>query len=128
MGKIIKRLAATVLETREELELVIKIIFGMVMDNPHYCETYVDMVRALSTTYPEFPPEEDDTHPYTFRRMLLNTCQEKFEELPTDLNPPESARASMTQDEVQEFLKRQKVACLAIMKFIGHLFLCGLLA
>lgn len=32
-------------------------------------------VQAL----PEFPPAEGDTRPMTFRKVLLNTCQEEFE-------------------------------------------------
>ena len=32
-------------------------------------------VQAL----PEFPPAEGETRPMTFRKVLLNTCQEEFE-------------------------------------------------
>ena len=28
---------------------------------------------------PEFPPGEGETRPMTFRKVLLNTCQEEFE-------------------------------------------------
>jgi len=28
---------------------------------------------------PEFPPAEGESRPMTFKRVLLNTCQEEFE-------------------------------------------------
>ena len=38
-------------------------------------ETTYLAVQAL----PEFPPAEGETRPMTFRKVLLNTCQEEFE-------------------------------------------------
>ena len=40
--------------------------------------------RLLTLAYciqglPEFPPAEGESRPMTFRKVLLNTCQEEFE-------------------------------------------------
>ena len=37
------------------------------------------MCVSLSKALPEFPPVEGEDKPLTFRRVLLNTCQEEFE-------------------------------------------------
>ncbi|CAE8733580.1 unnamed protein product, partial [Polarella glacialis] len=53
---IVERLATIELNKAEELEIVIRIIFQKALAEPHYCETYADMVFALRTRYPEFRP------------------------------------------------------------------------
>ena len=40
---------------------------------------YADVCLRLSKELPEFPGESADGKPMTFRRILLNTCQEEFE-------------------------------------------------
>jgi hypothetical protein len=127
--RIIEKLAQTPLDSVEELEIVISIIFHKVTDDPHYCETYVDMVHALNTAYPEFPAEEEGMAPCTFRRMLVNMCQNKFEDLlAAQDNVTEEKKASMSEDDFQTLLIKQKRYAMATMKFIGHLFLRQLLA
>jgi len=117
------------LDSVEELEIVIGIIFHKVTDDPHYCETYVDMVHALNTAYPEFPAEVEGEKPSTFRRMLVNLCQNKFEALLTAQGTiTEEKRRTMAPDDFQVLLIKQKRCAMAMMKFIGHLFLKQLLA
>lgn len=125
---IVDRLATIELHKAEELEFVIKIIFGKALAEPHYCETYADMVFALRTRYPEFPPESEGEKAQTFTRVLLNTCQEEFESLPTSFEATEQEKEKMTADDLRLELKRRKDKMLANMKFIGNLFLRQLLA
>jgi hypothetical protein len=40
---------------------------------------YADLCADLGKELPSFPPAEGDTKPITFRRVLLNTCQDEFE-------------------------------------------------
>jgi len=126
--RITERLAETQVNTIEEMELVISIIFGKVTDDPHYCETYVDMIHRLQKAYPEFPPSEDGQQPCTFRRMLVNQCQDKFEIMMEAPEIPESIVARADEQEIKDFLIKQKRASIATMKFIGYLFLRQLLA
>jgi len=125
---IVERLALIELNKAEELEFVIRIIFGKALAEPHYCETYADMVFALRTRYPEFPAEVEGEKAHTFTRLLLNTCQNEFESLPTSFEPNEEEIAKYPADELKLEMKRRKDKMLANMKFIGNLFLRQLLA
>lgn len=114
------------------MEVLIKIIFVKVTDDPHYCETYVDMIAALNKKYPEFPPEEEGASPITFRRMLVNMCQDKFEEMLTKLEEDSEEAVelakTMDPDELAEITLKRKRNAMATMKFIGNLFVRQLLA
>jgi len=125
---IVERLANVELKKADELEFVIGIIFQKALDEPHYCETYADMVFALRNKYPEFPPEHEGERPHTFTRVLLNTCQNEFESLPTTLEPSDEDRAKYTPEDLDLEIKKRKGKVLANMKFIGNLFLRQLLA
>jgi len=56
---ITEQLAAIELKNVEQLETIIKLIFGIALTDPHYCETYADMVFTLKNRYPEFPAERE---------------------------------------------------------------------
>ena len=43
------------------------------------CQAMADTTRAALQALPDFPPAEGETRPTTFRKVLLNTCQEEFE-------------------------------------------------
>mmetsp|Transcript_22779 Transcript_22779/g.58094 ORF Transcript_22779/g.58094 Transcript_22779/m.58094 type:complete len:727 (-) Transcript_22779:306-2486(-) len=125
---IVERLALIELHTAEELEFVIRIIFSKALAEPHYCETYADMVFALRTRYPEFQPEHEGEKAQTFTRVLLNTCQNEFESLPSTFEATAEERLRCSADELRLEMKRRKDKMLANMKFIGNLFLRQLLA
>lgn len=125
---IVERLALIELHKAEELEFVIRIIFGKALADSHYCETYADMVFALRTRYPEFPPESEGEKAQTFTRVLLNTCQNEFESLPTSFEPTEEEKVRIPADDLRLEMKKRKDKMLANMKFIGNLFLRQLLA
>mmetsp|Transcript_15947 Transcript_15947/g.42143 ORF Transcript_15947/g.42143 Transcript_15947/m.42143 type:complete len:1094 (+) Transcript_15947:192-3473(+) len=125
---IVERLALIELHKADELEFVIRIIFSKALAEPHYCETYADMVFALRTRYPEFQPENEGEKAQTFTRILLNTCQNEFESLPSTFEPTAEERVTINKDELRLEMKRRKEKILANMKFIGNLFLRQLLA
>jgi hypothetical protein len=125
---IVERLALIELHKADELEFVIRIIFSKSLAEPHYCETYADMVFALRTRYPEFQPENEGEKAQTFTRVLLNTVQNEFESLPSSFEPTPEELASCSGEELRLEMKRRKDKMLANMKFIGNLFLRQLLA
>jgi len=125
---ITEQLAAIELQNVEQLETIIKLIFGIALTDPHYCETYADMVFTLKSCYPEFPAEREGEKTVTFARALLNTCQNEFESLPTTFEPTDEERAHMERADLAHEMQRRKKKMLANMKFIGHLFLRKLLA
>jgi len=126
---IVDQLASIKLVKAEELEWVIRIIFKKALADDHYCETYADMVFALKERYPQFPPENEGEKPATFTRVLLNNCQNEFENMPATFEATEEEKTKFPNPEdLQLELKRKKDMMLANMKFIGHLFLRQLLA
>jgi len=126
---IVDQLASIKLVKAEELEWVIRIIFKKALAEPHYCETYADMVFALKERYPQFPAENENEKPATFTRVLLNNCQNEFENMPATFEATDEERVKFPNpEELQQELKRKKDMMLANMKFIGHLFLRQLLA
>jgi len=106
---ISEHLAAMEVKNAEQLGTIIKLIVGIALSYPHYCETYADLVFALRSRYPEFPAEREGEKAVTFVRVLLNICQNEFEGLPTTFEPMD--------------LERSRMKKLASVKFIGHLFL-----
>lgn len=125
---IVERLALIELHKAEELEFVIRIIFAKALAEPHYCETYADMVFALRTRYPEFPAEQEGEKATTFTRVLLNTCQNEFESLPSTFEATEEEKRQHSAEDLRIEMKKRKDKMLANMKFIGNLFLRQLLA
>ncbi|CAK0834317.1 unnamed protein product [Prorocentrum cordatum] len=125
---IVDQLAGVDLHKAEELEHVIRIIFSKALAEPHYCETYADMVFSLRSRYPEFPPEHEDEKAHSFTRILLNTVQNEFENLPTTFEPTEEDKQSYSADDLRLEIGKKKAKVLANMKFIGNLFLRQLLA
>jgi len=113
--------------TEEELEIVIHLIFQKALAEPHYCETYVDLVHALKGEMPEFP-KADGGKPLTFKAALLNVTQEEYEAMTSNtLQPTEEEKATKSAEELRFLMDNKKKKLLANMKFIGHLFLRELL-
>merc|ERR1719272_2642876 len=128
--RIIERFAQIQIDNESEMEVLINIIFTKVMDDPHYCETYVDMIHALNKAYPEFPPTEEGDAPKNFRRLLINMTQDKFEDLMAKIEDEASdeMKQNVGQEDMTVLLIKSKRQAMATMKFIGHLFVRQLLA
>jgi len=124
---IAQQLGETKVETIEELQVVIGLIFKKALSEPHYCETYADLVLALKPVMPEFPSEEGGKK-ITFKATLLNVVQEEFESLPKVIAPTEEEAKDMDREERDFWISQRKGRVLANMKFIGHLFLRQLLS
>jgi hypothetical protein len=113
--------------TVSELEIVIGLIFKKALAEPHYCETYADLVYHLKSHMPAFPNPDEGGKPVTFKSTLLNVCQNEFEAMPRTLNSEEMEACKGDTEEL-DFLKSQmKARFLANMRFIGNLFLRQLL-
>jgi len=109
-----------------ELQLVIGLVFRKALAEPHYCESYADLVHHLKTEMPEFLLE-GEVKPVTFKSALINVCQDEFENMPRTLAPTPEEATQCDADELQFKQGQQKARFLANMKFIGHLFLRELL-
>lgn len=123
---IVAQLAAAQPHDARELECVVAAVVSKALRDPHYSETYADAVLGLCIHFPEFPAEEEDGKPQTFRRILLNAVQAQFEYLTLSLMPERLQQAAASGEELHQFYKRKSMM-LATMKFIGNLFLRKLL-
>jgi len=127
IATIVDKVASTEVRSQDELELVISLIFKKALTEPHYCETYADMVFALKQRMPEFP-SENGGKPVTFKTVLLNQCQNEFEALPAILKMTAEELEGLDLQEIDFQKKKRKERVLSNMKFIGHLFLRQLLS
>mmetsp|Transcript_9027 Transcript_9027/g.25268 ORF Transcript_9027/g.25268 Transcript_9027/m.25268 type:complete len:624 (-) Transcript_9027:51-1922(-) len=127
VGTVVEKIAGVEVRDLEQLETIIELIFKKALAEPHYCETYADMVFGLKASFPEFP-SPDSGQPITFKSSVLNICQNEFEELLTVIKPLGDDDVQCNTEELE--LKRACVAgrMRANMKFIGHLFLRRLLS
>eukprot|EP00929_Paragymnodinium_shiwhaense_P069309 TRINITY_DN34968_c0_g1_i1.p1 TRINITY_DN34968_c0_g1~~TRINITY_DN34968_c0_g1_i1.p1 ORF type:complete len:956 (-),score=276.38 TRINITY_DN34968_c0_g1_i1:83-2950(-) len=126
VNSIAVKIGALKVATVEELQLVIGLIFKKALTEPHYCETYADLVYALKNEMPEFTCT-DGGKPLTFKKCLLNICQNEFESMPKviGLSPEEAAKCDLEEKDYHEQQIKKRV--LANIKLIGNLYLRQLL-
>jgi len=127
LDTIVQRVAETEVHSVGDLELVIGLLFKKALAEPHYCETYTDMVAALQQRIPEFPSHSGRAT-VTFKAALLSATQSEFESLSDVLTLRAEEVKDLDVDEIKSLEKKRKDRVLANMKFIGHLFLRGLLS
>jgi translation initiation factor 4G len=113
-------------ETIPEIELVVELVFKKALAEPHYCETYANMVFMLKGEMPSFP-NPDGGNDVTFKSILLNVCQNEFENMPRKIEISDEDRKNCDAEELKFKMATQKARFLANMRFIGHLFLQKLL-
>ncbi|XP_010927939.1 eukaryotic translation initiation factor [Elaeis guineensis] len=65
--------------TPDILKDVIKLIFEKAVFEPTFCPMYAQLCSDLNERLPPFPSEELGGKEITFKRILLNNCQEAFE-------------------------------------------------
>jgi len=119
------KIAALSITSVDDEELVISLIFKKALAEPHYCETYADLVYHLKSEMPSFP-SADGGKPVSFKSILLNICQNEFENMADALAPGED-EATCDKEELEFRRRQRKGRVLANMKFIGNLFLRHLL-
>ncbi|KAG1364389.1 hypothetical protein COCNU_11G012160 [Cocos nucifera] len=61
------------------LQGVIMLIFDKAVLEPTFCPMYAQLCSNLNEKLPQFPPEKPGGKEITFKRILLNNCQEAFE-------------------------------------------------
>ncbi|CAL9050886.1 unnamed protein product [Musa banksii] len=65
--------------TPDILKDVITLIFDKAVFEPTFCPMYAQLCSDLNEKLPVFPPEQEGEKEITFKRVLLNNCQEAFE-------------------------------------------------
>lgn len=123
---VIQRVAGIEIVSAEELHILIGLIFKKALSEPHYCETYADMVLGLKQRMPEFPSPSGGK-PLTFKAALLNTTQSEFESLSEILAVHEEDVEGLEAEEINAIKKKKRDRARGNMRFIGQLFLRSLL-
>ncbi|BDA41688.1 Eukaryotic translation initiation factor isoform 4G-1 [Coccomyxa sp. Obi] len=102
----------------EILHSTITLVFENAVAQPTFAFMYAQLCDRLSKGLPEFPPAEGEARPMTFKRVLLNTCQEEFE-------GAQEAREALksTPDEDREAAERKvKMRTLGNIRLIAELY------
>jgi hypothetical protein len=124
---VIETMSAMEVRTADAMEAVIELIFKQALAEPHYCETYADIVFGLKSAFPEFQSPVG-SEPMTFKSLVINICQHELEELFAAPESSEDERAKLDPEELDDERQERRRRMRANMRFIGHLFLRQLLS
>lgn len=116
------------IESAITLKGVISQIFDKALLEPTFCETYAKFCVQLSVDLPEFIEDGDKV---TFKRVLLNKCQEEFlrgerEQAEADIEE-EDGEVKLTPEEREEKRVKAKRRTLGNVRFIGELYKSNML-
>lgn len=103
---------------------VISQIFDKALMEPTFCEMYAQFCVKLAADLPEFTENDEKI---TFKRVLLNKCQEEFErgereQEEAEKDEEEHVEVKMTAEEREEKRLKARRRMLGNIRFIGELY------
>ncbi|CAK9318906.1 unnamed protein product [Citrullus colocynthis] len=118
--KLFEQVKAVNIDSSKTLSGVISQIFDKALMEPTFCEMYANFCLHLAGELPDF---SDDNQKITFKRLLLNKCQEEFEkeqEENDEVNEVGEMKQSAEEREVNRIKARRRM--LGNIRLIGELY------
>ncbi|XP_019156331.1 PREDICTED: eukaryotic translation initiation factor 4G-like [Ipomoea nil] len=117
--RLFQQVKEVTIDNAATLAGVISQIFDKALMEPTFCEMYVDLCYHLSSELPDFV--EDDQR-ITFKRLLLNKCQEEFERGEREQAEAEKMEGDGVKQSDQE---REEKRIQARRRMLGNIRLIG---
>ncbi|KAJ6815767.1 eukaryotic translation initiation factor 4G [Iris pallida] len=108
------------IDNKVTLTGVISQIFDKALTEPTFCEMYANFCAHLSNELPDF---NEDNERITFKRLLLNKCQEEFER--GEREEAEANRAEEDGEIKQTEAEREEKRTQARRRMLGNIRLIG---
>lgn len=108
-----------VITTADVLKQTITLVFENAVEQPTYCAMYADLCLHLSKELPSFPPPAGSDKPLAFRQILLNTCQDEFEEAMTQREDLSKIPEAAAREEAERAVKKR---VMGNMRLIAELY------
>ena len=108
---------------RTDMIAIIDLVFDKALFEPIFGFMYSQLCVRCAEKFPEFPDENNpEAKPHTFKRLLLNKCQEEFEKE----NAVDAEIAKLPEDSdpavKEQIRKKAKSRMLGNIRFIGELY------
>ncbi|KAF3445622.1 hypothetical protein FNV43_RR10798 [Rhamnella rubrinervis] len=121
--KLFEQVKAVNIDTAVTLTGVISQIFDKALMEPTFCEMYANFCYHLAGELPDF---SEDNEKITFKRLLLNKCQEEFErgerEQEEANKADEEGDIKQTEEEREEKRVKARRRMLGNIRLIGELY------
>ncbi|XP_076930560.1 eukaryotic translation initiation factor 4G-like [Bidens hawaiensis] len=120
-GKLFDQVKQVNIDNADTLSGVIGQIFDKALMEPTFVEMYAHFCSCLAVELPGFGDEHEKI---TFKRLLLNKCQEEFErgEREEEANRTEEGDIKQTNEEWEEKRVKARRRMLGNIRLIGELY------